>query len=167
MRRLFFSLILITAAISADDDPLFLYKKALKAYEAKNFSEAKKLFESFVVTKPYEYEVRDAFFHIAAIQRRNKKYLDAISTYNLIQKRYPTSRYRKVNLFYLGESYFKIFIRHRAYYYLNEYLKKDRLPNKNLDLKIRTHNYLATIAKSKRQWKETITHDILLSSLRI
>ena len=158
MRKVLLALFLITTALAADDDPLFLYKKGLEAYEAQRFSEAKKLFESFVVTKPYEYEVRDAFFNIAAIQRRNKKYLDAISTYNLIQKRYPTSRYRKINLFYLGESYFKILIRHRAFYYLNEYLKKDRLPNRNLDLKIRTHNYLATIAKSKHRWKETIEH---------
>ena len=158
MRKVLLVLFLITTALTADDDPLFLYKKGLRAYEARRFSEAKKLFESFVVTKPYEYEVRDAFFNIAAIQRRNKKYLDAISTYNLIQKRYTTSRYRKINLFYLGESYFKILIRHRAFYYLNEYLKKDRLPNRNIDLKIRTHNYLATIAKSKHRWKETIEH---------
>jgi len=140
----------------AEEDPLKNFHSGRQAFEKNRFKTAEKYLKKFIRLNPYEYEVRDAYYYRAVIARKNKDYLKSISLLNILVKRFPHSRYRKIVYYYLGENYYKLVIYNRAEINLQQYLKLEKEPGKNIREKINANMKLALIYKDRLFWQKAV-----------
>ena len=154
---LFILLPLFAAGAQVDDgDKLKFFREGKEAFAAKKYQTAEGAFKKFIKTQPYLYEIRDAFYHLGLIKLKQKDYFEAISQFSILQNRFPHSKYRKKVLYYLGRCYYEVYIPARAERYLTEYLRKDLLPDKNIELKITARIYMAHMARRGRAYKRAL-----------
>lgn len=145
-------------SIEAIRDHTVKYRAGKKAFLAGNHEKAGELLKEFMKEEPFEYEIRDALYYMGEIYRTQKDYLNAVSYYNRLSKRFPHSRYRTALIYLYGHCYYHMELRVKSERYLSEYLKAFPEPGKRPDYFIGAHDLLGKIKEDKRLWKEAVEH---------
>ena len=155
---LVFHIFVIPPPAESGKDRLKYYEKALEDHKAKNHKKAIKNFQKFIKEQPYQYEVRSALFYLGDSLLKEKQYLEALKNFRILSRRYPNSRYRKEVIFKIGKCYYLLKITRRSEKYLQEYLKKSRIPNMNNFDHIDANMYLGFMAKNRRNYEKAIQY---------
>ncbi|MCS6985277.1 MAG: hypothetical protein NZM25_09170 [Leptospiraceae bacterium] len=144
----------LVAQIYEENKALEHYERGLKYMQEKKYKEAEESLRQFLSEEQFAYEVRDALFQLAESLRLQKKYLDAISFYNILRYRYPLNRYQHEIKFRLGQCYYYADNLPKARYFFSEFLKKEATPPQ----KLHAYLYLGEIEEKSSAFQDALSY---------